>query len=335
MRKEVHDAKLSKALTKLLRHKALEHGVQIDHDGWVLVKDALRYINSREQNAAHFSSRAEEEEDCVQWVEYDVREMVAANDKRRFEVREVANGLQIRATTGHTMVLPGLKLRVRDAASNGATAVAAPAALETAGAPVAAAQTARRSFDLGAARDSAPCSTSSPGRRPMRRASTTNSLCDAISGERSISKNSTRSHSFDIGVLPSTTALLPIHKRLFANNRRMPSLKSVDVMSIMFDVPQDSSIPTLAPRSALLGGELDGNSPVTPRRMSSAPALANMARLCRMTGAVEGRKTDPERSSRCSQPPPPKSRWSSRISSNSSSSIESLVAAILPGDLWT
>lgn len=42
---EVHDVQLSKLLAKLLRHEADRVRVPMDPDGWVLMADALTYIN--------------------------------------------------------------------------------------------------------------------------------------------------------------------------------------------------------------------------------------------------------------------------------------------------
>lgn len=111
---EVHDVKLSKGLTKLLRHRALEVGIAIDHDGWALVSDALRYVNSKESEFwASESLRASEPSPISTpasgstfWEENDVREMARLNDKKRFELREGPSGLQIRVTEGAMTVHP-------------------------------------------------------------------------------------------------------------------------------------------------------------------------------------------------------------------------------------
>jgi 2'-phosphotransferase len=94
-----HDVDLSKLLSKLLRHKAVELQVAIDADGWVALSDALAQINGprlRELvgNAEKLGSR--------EFTEADVREVVGANDKRRF----VIDGTEIRAAQGHGM--PGI-----------------------------------------------------------------------------------------------------------------------------------------------------------------------------------------------------------------------------------
>jgi 2'-phosphotransferase len=94
-----HNVDLSKLLSKLLRHKAVELQVAIDADGWVALSDALAQINGprlRELvgNAEKLGSR--------EFTEADVRKVVNANDKRRF----VIDGTEIRAAQGHSM--PGV-----------------------------------------------------------------------------------------------------------------------------------------------------------------------------------------------------------------------------------
>ena len=102
-----HDVDLSKLLTKLLRHKAVELGVTIDTDGWVALSDALAQINGprlRELvgNAGKLGSHEYTEAHVREYTEADVRDVVDANDKRRF----VINGTDIRAAQGHGM--PGV-----------------------------------------------------------------------------------------------------------------------------------------------------------------------------------------------------------------------------------
>ena len=102
-----HDADLSKLLSKLLRHKAVELGVAIDADGWVALSDALAQINGprlRELvgNAGKLGSHEYTEAHVREYTEADVRDVVDANDKRRF----VINGTDIRAAQGHGM--PGV-----------------------------------------------------------------------------------------------------------------------------------------------------------------------------------------------------------------------------------
>lgn len=85
---ERHDVRLSKALSKLLRHKAQEEGVKINKDGWAGLDDVLKYVNANLD---------------TQYTPHDVNEMVKLNDKKRFDLREGPMGMQIRATRGHTM----------------------------------------------------------------------------------------------------------------------------------------------------------------------------------------------------------------------------------------
>eukprot|EP00964_Phaeocystis_antarctica_P120153 scaffold83920_cov65-Phaeocystis_antarctica.AAC.2 len=98
------DVDLSKLLSKLLRHKAVELEVAIDTDGWVALSDALVQINGPKLralvgNAEKLGPRVYTEANVREYTEADVREVVDANDKRRF----VINGTNIRATQGHGM----------------------------------------------------------------------------------------------------------------------------------------------------------------------------------------------------------------------------------------
>jgi len=82
------DVRLSKSLSTLLRHQAHNDGVNITSDGWVLVSDAVTWLQRR--RGIHSSEAA-------------IRSLVAANDKQRYTLRESAAGLSIRANQGHTM----------------------------------------------------------------------------------------------------------------------------------------------------------------------------------------------------------------------------------------
>jgi len=94
---EVHDVPLSKLLSKLLRHGVPE-GVPIDGEGWTSVTEALMAINKlaiahgRRLHSRHYT-------------EQDVHEMVRLNDKKRFELKQTATGIRIRATYKHTVKL--------------------------------------------------------------------------------------------------------------------------------------------------------------------------------------------------------------------------------------
>lgn len=97
---EVHDVRLSKLLSKLLRHTAIEFSVKIDGDGWVPLSDACHHVNQLailHRNQLH----------SKRYTEADIREMVCLNDKQRFELNEDGpNGAaQIRATYKHSVPL--------------------------------------------------------------------------------------------------------------------------------------------------------------------------------------------------------------------------------------
>lgn len=80
------EKRLSRSLSSLLRHRAIQDGVAITSDGWVRVDDALAWVKGP------FSVG-------------DVRSVVASNDKQRFSLREGRHGLEIRANQGHSMSL--------------------------------------------------------------------------------------------------------------------------------------------------------------------------------------------------------------------------------------
>ena len=93
-----HDVDLSKLLSKLLRHKAVELGTPIAADGWVALSDALAQVNGQRLrsivgNADSLSSRA--------YTADDVIAVIAADDKQRFECS--TDGTRLRAAQGHTM----------------------------------------------------------------------------------------------------------------------------------------------------------------------------------------------------------------------------------------
>lgn len=84
------DVQLSKAMSKLLRHDAMSANVAISQDGWVLVSDALDYLNQRRPRQP--------------WSEEAVARVVTGNDKQRFALRKRNDGCsEIRANQGHSM----------------------------------------------------------------------------------------------------------------------------------------------------------------------------------------------------------------------------------------
>jgi len=90
---------VSQTLSMLLRHRAREVGVFIDGAGWVTVQDALSWMNSFQGDDAIDGPPVSEEE---------VRAVVSASDKQRFDLWEGPQQLRIRASQGHSM--PGIDL---------------------------------------------------------------------------------------------------------------------------------------------------------------------------------------------------------------------------------
>jgi len=100
------DVVLSKLLSKLLRHMAVELGVAIDADGWVAFPNAFAQINGprlREIECAFVVIDAEKL-GSRQFTEAYVRNAVAVDDKQRFVLS--TDGTMIRAAQGHDM--PGV-----------------------------------------------------------------------------------------------------------------------------------------------------------------------------------------------------------------------------------
>ena len=103
------DVILSKLLSKLLRHMAVELGVAIDADGWVAFSDAFAQINGtrlREIECAFVVIDAEKL-GSHQYTEAYVRNAVAVDNKQRFVLS--ADSTRIRAAQGHDM--PGVGVR--------------------------------------------------------------------------------------------------------------------------------------------------------------------------------------------------------------------------------
>merc|ERR1719189_1434043 len=72
------EKEVSQSLSMLLRHRAREVGVHIDSAGWVAIQDALAWMSSFEGDDAFEGPPVTEEE---------VRAVVSASDKQRFEIR--------------------------------------------------------------------------------------------------------------------------------------------------------------------------------------------------------------------------------------------------------
>ncbi|KAF4755247.1 tRNA 2'-phosphotransferase 1, partial [Perkinsus olseni] len=78
---------ISRLLSKVLRHKAVDMGISIDKAGYVRVQDLLAHPRFK-------SLRATQD---------DIKECVATNAKQRFALTTAPNGdLLIRATQGHS-----------------------------------------------------------------------------------------------------------------------------------------------------------------------------------------------------------------------------------------
>ncbi|XP_021966128.1 tRNA 2'-phosphotransferase 1 isoform X2 [Folsomia candida] len=77
---------LSKALSWLLRHNAVQEGLHIESGGWVDLSAVLKLPR------------------FTNWTVDDVKAVVASNDKQRFSLRELqGDRLEIRANQGHTL----------------------------------------------------------------------------------------------------------------------------------------------------------------------------------------------------------------------------------------
>lgn len=77
--------RLSKKLSKTLRHAAVEMGLKIGSDGNVLLSELLKHQMFRGVTDA------------------DIRLVVDGNDKKRFELSEIDGSTYIRAAQGHTL----------------------------------------------------------------------------------------------------------------------------------------------------------------------------------------------------------------------------------------
>ena len=85
------DERLGRLMKDILRHKAKDTPYKISPDGWMAVEDVLSYANSFEGNPG------------LDYDEAAVRQEVAENPKRRFQLHDTNAGTFIRAAQGHTM----------------------------------------------------------------------------------------------------------------------------------------------------------------------------------------------------------------------------------------
>lgn len=81
------DVRISKTLTQILRHKALDLGIDIRRDGFCKLSEVLK---------SHWL----EELNCTV---QDVQKVVGESDKQRFELRPDGDDMLIRAVQGHSM----------------------------------------------------------------------------------------------------------------------------------------------------------------------------------------------------------------------------------------
>lgn len=79
------DIKLSKLLSKILRHKASEENIPIRQDGFVCIEDLLR--NNKFQT----------------YTFDDIQRVVAENNKKRFAIKNFDDHWYIRANQGHSI----------------------------------------------------------------------------------------------------------------------------------------------------------------------------------------------------------------------------------------
>lgn len=87
--------KLSRGLSKVLRHNAIKEGLHISTGGYVLCEDILK-IN--EYNTFTFE---------------DIETVVKTNDKKRFNLKNIDNKYYIRAIQGHSKVIASV-LKIED-----------------------------------------------------------------------------------------------------------------------------------------------------------------------------------------------------------------------------
>ncbi len=83
------DVKLSKALSYLLRHGAVEQGLKMDTAGYVKLDDVMKYLKQKKgYKNIHVK---------------DIQAVVDTNDKKRFEIKDEEKHVYIRATQGHSI----------------------------------------------------------------------------------------------------------------------------------------------------------------------------------------------------------------------------------------
>merc|ERR1719183_2524631 len=84
---------ISQTLSMLLHHNARDHDIAVDQQGWVLMDDTLRFVNTIDEDDPWEGGPVTLD---------DVRAVVSGSDKQRFAIWE-RTPLMIRASQGHTM----------------------------------------------------------------------------------------------------------------------------------------------------------------------------------------------------------------------------------------
>lgn len=87
-RKENDDERVSKAMSKVLRHDAVEEGLKIDSRGYVDLRELIQYL--RQKGLQNINEER-------------IQKIVDNNDKKRFQILEEKHHSYIRATQGHTI----------------------------------------------------------------------------------------------------------------------------------------------------------------------------------------------------------------------------------------
>lgn len=89
------DTRLSRFLSKVLRHQAKEFGLDISSDGYVCVSDMLnlQFLKSSKTTVE------------------DIKRVVENNDKKRYTLSLIDDKLYIRANQGHSIAVENLELK--------------------------------------------------------------------------------------------------------------------------------------------------------------------------------------------------------------------------------
>ena len=85
--REGRDFRISKTLSQILRHRAMELDIDVRPDGYCLLQEVLECPWVAQ----------------LQATQSDVEKIVEGNDKKRFELKDEDGKLMIRATQGHSM----------------------------------------------------------------------------------------------------------------------------------------------------------------------------------------------------------------------------------------